>query len=70
MKTNNLKFRDERTAKNGEQWIINIRLNDECKNGHQDFAITGKCYLPNKQRTERNMTHCGACGDEIAVLFP
>jgi hypothetical protein len=70
MKTNSLKFRDERVAKNGEQWIITIELNDECKNGHQDFSITGECYLPNRKKTERNLIHCGACGDEIAVLFP
>ena len=70
MKTNSLKFKTEKVAKNGEQWTIQIKLDDECKNGHQDFSITGKCYLPKKIKTDRNMIHGGACGDEIAVLFP
>lgn len=65
MKTNSLKFTDYRTAKNGEQWEIKIRLNDECKNGHQDFSITGTCWEKGKP-----MLHGGACGDEISILFP
>ena len=70
MKTNSLKFTDYRTAKNGEQWKIEIRLNDECKNGHQDFSITGTCWEKGKPKTDRYMMHGGACGDEIAALFP
>ena len=70
MKTNSLKFTDNRVANNGEQWEINIRLNDECKNGHQDFSLTGTCYEAGKRKTDRNMITCGACGDEIATLFP
>jgi hypothetical protein len=70
MKTNALKFTDSRTAKNGEQWVITIRLDDECKNGHQDFSITGTCWEAGKPRTDKYMICGGACGDEISVLFP
>ena len=37
MKTNDLRFTENRVAKNGDQWTITIRLNDECKNGFQKF---------------------------------
>lgn len=70
MKTNDLRFTDYRIGKNGEQWVIKIRLNDECKNGHQDFSITGACWEAGKAKTNRYMIHGGACGDEISVLFP
>ena len=70
MKTNSLKFTDNRVANNGEQWEISIRLNDECKNGCQEFAITGACYEAGKRKTDNNCIHFGACGDEIAKLFP
>lgn len=70
METNALKFRDFRTEKNGNQWVIEIRLDDECKNGHQDFSITGTCWEKGKAKTDRNIICAGACGDEIAELFP
>ena len=50
MKTNDLRFTDYRIGKNGEQWKIKIRLNDECKNGHQDFSITGTCWEKDKPK--------------------
>ena len=28
---------------------INIRLNDECRNGHEDFAMTADFWLPNNE---------------------
>jgi len=70
MKTNDLRFTDNRIGKNGEQWTIKIRLNDECRNGHQDFSITGTCWEAGKAKIDRYMIHGGACGDEISVLFP
>ena len=70
MKTNDLRFTENRVANNGEQWEINISLNDECHNGHQDFSITGACYEAGKRKTDKNCLHFGACGDEIAKEFP
>lgn len=59
-----------KTDKKGNQWVIKIRLDDECKNGHQDFSITGTCWEKGKAKTDRNMICAGACGDTIAELFP
>ena len=70
MKTNDLRFTDNRVARNGEQWTISIRLNDECKNGFQEFAITGACYEAGKSENDNNCIHFGVCGDEISKLFP
>ena len=70
MKTNDLRFTDQRIGKDGRKWDIEISLNDECKNGHQDFSLTGSCYEAGKRKTDRNMITGGACGDEIARLFP
>jgi len=70
MKTNDLRFTDNRVGKNGEQWVIKIRLNDECRNGRQDFSITGTCWEKGKPKTDKYMIQGGACGDEISVLFP
>ena len=73
MKTNDLRFTDSRIDRKGNQWEISICLNDKCKNGHQDFSLTGTCYEDGKRKTDRNMITCGACGacgDEIALLFP
>jgi hypothetical protein len=50
--------------------VVKIRLNDECKNGHQDFSITGSFYEIGKSRTDRNFTTAGACHDEILKHFP
>lgn len=44
-KTNDLRHTIQTTFK-GNPVIIQIRLNDECKNGHQDFSITGTTYRP------------------------
>ena len=70
MKTNNLRFTENRIDREGNRWEISICLNDECKSGHQDFSLTGCCYEAHKPKTDRNMITGGACGDEIAQLFP
>jgi hypothetical protein len=70
MKTNNLVFKTSRTAKNGDFYIIEIKLNDECKNGYQDFSITGTTWCKNTPHTEGNICACGAMGDTISIEFP
>jgi hypothetical protein len=49
---------------------ITIRLNDECKNGHQDFSLTGDFWETGKSRIDRNFTAAGCCHDEILKYFP
>ena len=70
MKTTRLLFIDNRVDKNGNQWKIEISLDDDCKNGHQDFSLTGTCWEGKKSRIDRNMKFGGACGDTIIKLFP
>ena len=45
---------------------IYIRFNDECKNGHNSFAITGNIYKPGN----RDFDCCGCIHDEIKQHFP
>lgn len=49
---------------------IKIRLNDECKNGHQDFSITATYWEVGKVRNDRNMIGGGCCHDEILKHRP
>lgn len=49
---------------------IKIRLNDECKNGHQDFSITANVYEIGKVRSDRNMIAGGCCHDDILAVRP
>lgn len=69
MKTNSLKHNIDINNKQAN-CIIKIRLNDECKNGHQDFAITGTFWEIGNPRTDRNMTHGGCCHDNILKIKP
>lgn len=50
--------------------VIEIRLNDECKNGHEDFSITADFWEPGKTKSERNYIMGGCCHEEIVKLFP
>ena len=49
---------------------VKIRLNDECKNGHQDFSITGTAWEIGRARTERNSVGCGCIHNEILKACP
>lgn len=73
MKTNNLKYNATKSnfTLDGTKAdiIVKIRLNDECKNGHQDFAITATIYKAGK-RGDRNMIGGGCCHEDILKAFP
>jgi hypothetical protein len=62
--SNDLRHTASKT-KGGKVIIANIRLNDECKNGHQDFAITGEIYLAGKPSTDAICLGMGCVHDEI-----
>ena len=69
MKTNELIYKCSKEV-NDTVVYVTIRLNDECKNGHNDFSITGEVYYKGKPKTDRNMICCGCCRDEIVEAFP
>lgn len=65
--TNNLKFTAVKTyTKNGNKYThkVSIRLNDECNNGHEDFAITSDIRENNREYMG------GCCHDEVLKHFP
>jgi len=49
---------------------IKISLNDECKNGHQDFHITATFWEIGKPRNDKYFYAAGSCHDEILKHFP
>ncbi len=67
--TNDIRYSFNKVIGN-KHYFVKIRLNDECKNGHEDFAITGDIYEAGKPKNDRNMISCGAIGDEIAQKMP
>lgn len=70
--TKDIKYKETfEYRENGErfQHNINIRLNDECKNGHSDFAITSDIYhFAANGRKQDYMSGC--CHDEILKRRP
>jgi len=69
MKTNSLRHSiSGSTAK--ADYIINIRLDDECKNGHQDFSITATFWEKGKVKNDRNMITAGCCHEAILKAKP
>lgn len=67
--SNSLIYKTSKTV-GEENIIVTIRLNDECKNGHQDFAITADIYEAGKPLKERYFIARGCCHDEIISAFP
>lgn len=64
-----LTYRTSKT-KGQETIYVTIKLADECKNGHQDFSITGDLYQADKPKTDR-YNICGGCiHEEIEKFFP
>jgi hypothetical protein len=60
-----------RTIDNGKHILTaKIMLGDECKNGHQDFSVTGEVYETGKPRIDRYLVTCGAIGDLVAQHCP
>jgi hypothetical protein len=69
-KTNSLIYKTKGETPDGEAVLITIRLNDECKNGHQDFSITGNVYNSKHFFTESNLISAGACHGYILAARP
>ncbi len=73
MKTNNLIYKVTKSGINYSgtkaDIIVKISLNDECKNGHQDFAITADIYKAGL-RSDRSFMAGGCCHTEIIKFFP
>ncbi len=70
MKTNNLKYHETRVQAKGQKLRVDVSLslNDECKNGHQDFAITANLYERSGSRWRD--AGGGCCHEEILKAFP
>ena len=66
--TNNLKHMISITKK--ANCVISIRLNDECKNGHEDFSIKADFWKLESPRTDRNWIMGGCCHEEILKFRP
>lgn len=63
-----LKYTETRIYK-GYKVDVKVRLSDDCRNGHADFAITADIYEKNKYDCWK-WTAGGCCHEEIAVVFP
>jgi hypothetical protein len=48
---------------------VEIRLDDKCKNGHEDFSITADIYDKDR-RGDWRFSKGGCCHDEILKYFP
>jgi len=68
--TNDLRFKITTKDQDGNTLIVKIRLNDECKNGHQDFAITGDIYTKDKPMTDRYCIKGGCIHEDILKARP
>ena len=68
--SNSLRHKIVTTDIKGNPMYISIRLDDQCKNGHQDFAITATIYEKGKPQTDRNMIAGGCCHEEILKAHP
>mgnify|MGYP000122455735 CR=1 FL=1 len=50
----------------GAQLSVEMRFDDECRNGHNTFAITAEVRVPNRRDIEAG----GCLHDDIARVFP
>ena len=67
--TNDLRFSTSK-VRGGKHIYVKIRLNDECKNGKEDFSITGNIYEAGKPKIDRYHISGGCIHDEILKYFP
>lgn len=70
--TNRLKaYKVKEYTENGQKYRIKveIRLNDECGNGYEDFALTADGYEI-KANGRKDWAFGGCCHDEILTQFP
>lgn len=68
--TNDLRHTINCIDAEGNQMQIKISLNDECKNGHQDFAITATTWEKGKPKIDKYSIMAGCCHDEILKAKP
>lgn len=68
MKTKIILSADQLLNTEFRQMIIEIRLDDECKNGHEDFAITGSGWYKDDKRRDPSIGGC--IHDEILKVRP
>ena len=64
----------------GSVLVANVRFDNECKNGHNTFAITADLYeetrrngepsVVNSRGEKRYLTSCGCQHDLVAIHFP
>lgn len=67
MKKNYLKYNTKKQI--GDKIVcVHIFLDDDCKNGHADFSMTGEIY--NGYKSDARMISCGCCHEEILAEFP
>jgi hypothetical protein len=50
--------------------FVTISLDDDGKNGYQDFSITADIYEAGKRKIEKYLHSCGCCHGEILKAFP
>jgi hypothetical protein len=65
MKSNRLVHKILTTDVEGNPLEIKISLDDDCKNGHIDFSITGTGWQKGKPRNDRSMIYGGCCHEAI-----
>ena len=76
-------FRTEYTDDNGDICVLiaTVRYDDQCRNGHNTFAITGELYdraqrIPGEAKTKHSsgktlwLGSCGCLHDDIAKHIP
>ena len=70
MKTKIILSKEELKETEFSRFEIDIRLNDECKNGHDDFAITAMGRYKNHTDRHDPWDIGGCCHEEILKLRP